>query len=84
MKLDYQHISGRITKFPAAAKTMYNVTCLEFFCSVQNHRQVFEIVRHFRHMVSPGTYPPSSQRAGIRLWVSSAMQHVPSPRATPA
>ena len=63
---------------------------LLFFCAVRNHRQVFEIVRHFRHMVcdstlpSPGTYPPSSQRGGIRLWVSSAMQHVPSPWATPA
>ena len=33
---------------------------------------------------SPGTYPPSSQRGGTRLWVRSVMQHVPSPRAPPA
>ena len=41
-----------------------------------------------RHMVPdstlpfPFTYPPSSQRGGITLWVSSIKYFMPSPRAT--
>ena len=31
-------------------------------------------------LLSPDTYPPSSQRGGIRLWVSSVLHCVPSPR----